>query len=103
MLAPEPFCFPILDSKKLLTTKEIENPLIGMKQSVLLPLFSLSIGDTVIVWVTADVICRRVTGGLEFQNVNSTPRNMRYWAGFSLAEKNLFVQSKPKQLCFVDS
>lgn len=67
MLAPEPFCFEILDSKQLLTTKEVKNPLIGMKQSVLLP---LSLGDTVIVWVTADVICRRVTGCLEFQNVN---------------------------------
>lgn len=70
MLAPAPFGFAILDSHEALDHKRDFNTLIGMKQSVALPLFLLSTGDTVIVWVTAEVIYRRVTEGLEFLNVN---------------------------------
>lgn len=61
-----PWRLPALQSwalRKLLTTPEMENTRTAMRQPVLLRLFSLSISDAVIVWVTADEICGRGTGG----------------------------------------
>lgn len=58
---------------------------------MLLPLFSLSVCDAVgHCVVTADVICRRVTGGFRVSTckLNSKEHEAeRHWAGVSLAEK----------------
>lgn len=77
-----------------------------MKQFVLLPLFSLNVSDAVgHCVVTADVICRRVTGGFRVSTckLNSKEHKAEALGRIFSCRENLFVQSKLKQLRFVDS
>lgn len=67
------------------------------------PAVSLSVSDMVAVWARADVICRRVTGGLSVSKCKLNSKEQGAWAGFSFDEEISPSRVNLKQLCFVDS